>query len=237
MSKWADLKVRTISAAVLIAGFIAIVEAGITAFSIAMVAVWLILIWEWWGFSHYRTSTFKRLLSLFLGTIYITLGVLGFWFLYRMGFDYKSEPEEINSVYFLVIQVAVIDIGGYVFGKLFGKHKLAPQISPGKTWEGLAGSILCSIISAYVLVIVYYGESDLNFSLVAGVALAIVALLGDLLESRMKRKAGLKDSSKIIPGHGGLFDRVDGLLPCAILATSPNLFLYIILVLVLGAGL
>lgn len=121
------------------------------------------------------------------------------------------------TIFYLFLLVWSGDIGGYVVGKLIGKHKIAPSISPGKSWEGLAGSIAAT---AGVLIAI----SSLGlfrwpwwaFILIGGV-IAIVGFLGDLFESWLKRGAGVKDSGTLIPGHGGLFDRTDALLAVSIL--------------------
>ncbi|MCK9382361.1 MAG: phosphatidate cytidylyltransferase [Sulfuritalea sp.] len=120
--------------------------------------------------------------------------------------------------------VWVADISAYVAGRAFGKHKLAPTISPGKTWEGVAGAVVGVLI---------YGGIVLSFSPLAGkiplawpllglllILLAAVSVMGDLFESLLKRQAGIKDSSGLLPGHGGVLDRIDALtsaLPLAAL--------------------
>ena len=121
-------------------------------------------------------------------------------------------------VYLLFALVWAGDIGGYVVGKLIGKHKIAPSISPGKSWEGLMGSIGFTALVLYLL----SSTSQFHwpwwaYAVIAGM-ISILGLAGDLFESSLKRRAGVKDSGKLIPGHGGLFDRIDALLPCAILA-------------------
>lgn len=105
------------------------------------------------------------------------------------------------------------DIAGYLVGREHGKHKIAPSISPGKSWEGLAGSV---VVSACISAVFGY-MAPLPHALL-GAMLAVIGLGGDMFESWMKRRAGVKDSGTLIPGHGGLFDRVDALLPCAIVA-------------------
>lgn len=106
--------------------------------------------------------------------------------------------------------VWVADIGAYFSGRRFGKHKLAPSISPGKTWEGVAGGMLGA--SIYVLIV----YSVIPFAALYAVLLAVwcwvaLAVLGDLFESLIKRQAGVKDSGSLLPGHGGLLDRIDAL--------------------------
>lgn len=115
--------------------------------------------------------------------------------------------------------VWLADIAAYFAGKRFGRHKLAPEISPGKTWEGVAGAILAATI--YGLVLCYY----MHYSrwLIVGLWLIVVlSVMGDLFESLLKRQAGVKDSSHLLPGHGGVLDRIDGLIP-----TLPLVLFYI----------
>lgn len=110
---------------------------------------------------------------------------------------------------FILITIAS-DIGGYVAGVLFGKHPMAPVISPKKSWEGFAGSALFCIGAGIGLV--EWLDGDLWVGIVLGVIAVVMATLGDLVESVMKRDLGIKDMSQIIPGHGGLMDRLDSLL-------------------------
>jgi phosphatidate cytidylyltransferase len=114
------------------------------------------------------------------------------------------------------------DIGAYFAGRRFGKHRLAPEISPGKTWEGLAGGALAVIL---VTVLVKFYFPSFHISLLNGLALSLLALLssvvGDLWESLFKRNQNLKDSGRLLPGHGGVMDRLDSLMaavPCVVFA-------------------
>ncbi len=114
---------------------------------------------------------------------------------------------------FLVVVIWSTDIGAYLVGRLIGGPKLAPKISPGKTWSGSIGGLLISGLAATVLA---GGRHGFDFgALPAAFALSIFAQGGDLLESWIKRKLGVKDSGRTIPGHGGLFDRLDGFLAAA----------------------
>jgi len=109
--------------------------------------------------------------------------------------------------------VWVMDTGAYFSGKRYGKHKLAPAISPGKTWEGVIGGVTSAAILA--LLTLWFSSFAANYALVfvAGTLLAAAAsVLGDLYESRLKRSAGMKDSSQLIKGHGGVLDRIDGVI-------------------------
>ena len=119
----------------------------------------------------------------------------------------------------VMAMVWVADISAYFVGRLFGKNKLAPTISPGKTWEGVAGALVGVLI--YVVWVMYTsGMSQYYLLLVFAVAGVALSVLGDLFESAIKRLAGVKDSGTLLPGHGGLLDRIDALtstLPLAAL--------------------
>ena len=116
----------------------------------------------------------------------------------------------------LIMVVAVTDTGAYCFGRLWGKRKLAPEISPGKTWVGLYGGVATAWLAALVSLIVVHGISvdvaDLILVSVAVFILSPASVVGDLFESLLKRRRGIKDSSMLIPGHGGVMDRIDGFM-------------------------
>ena len=124
----------------------------------------------------------------------------------------EMGPWRLLSVMALVW---VADIAAYFAGRAFGVHKLAPAISPGKTWEGVAGAVLG--VALYLTVNVYFdnpllsGESVWVLVAIVAVCLTMLSVLGDLFESAMKRSAGMKDSSQLLPGHGGILDRIDAL--------------------------
>jgi phosphatidate cytidylyltransferase len=125
-------------------------------------------------------------------------------------------------VFFLLVVVFANDTGAFYLGKLFGKHRLYEAMSPGKTWEGAIGGGLCSVLAAFwFLRIIPLHPLDLS---ILGLVFftSIVAPIGDLAESMMKRAHGVKDSGKILPGHGGILDRVDGLL-----FAIPGLYLFL----------
>ncbi len=116
-------------------------------------------------------------------------------------------------VFYIIALVAVADIGAYFSGKRFGKTKLAPNLSPGKTREGVYGALVLTFLWALfgAWLSGYYGFDGLLFVLFSMLAV-IMSVLGDLFESLIKREAGAKDSGRLLPGHGGVFDRIDGLL-------------------------
>ena len=120
-----------------------------------------------------------------------------------------------GRVFCLMIGVVCSDSGGYGVGVLFGKHPMVPAISPNKSWEGLAGSLLFGI-TAVTLRATLLVHKPIWIGLLLGLTIVATATLGDLVESQIKRDLGIKDMGRILPGHGGLMDRLDGTLPSAV---------------------
>ena len=116
----------------------------------------------------------------------------------------------------LIIVIAV-DTGAYATGLNFGKHKMAPRISPKKTWEGFAGSAASAMIAG-VLISVFMIHEPWWLGIILGAVLTLTATVGDLTESLIKRDLGIKDISAWLPGHGGFLDRLDSTLPSAVVA-------------------
>jgi len=117
-----------------------------------------------------------------------------------------------DRVITIVVLSICSDIGGYVFGVLWGKHPMAPVISPKKSWEGFAGSVLFQAVAG-VLLFVLLLDAPWWQGLLTGLVLTVTATAGDFVESAIKRDLGVKDMSNLIPGHGGLMDRLDSILP------------------------
>ena len=122
-----------------------------------------------------------------------------------------DDDKGVEQVLTFVAVTIASDIGGYCAGVLFGKHPMAPVISPKKTWEGFAGSAIGCVVVGVVCV-VYLLDGDWWVGLVLGLVAVVAATLGDLAESLIKRDLGIKDMSNILPGHGGIMDRLDSLL-------------------------
>ncbi len=110
--------------------------------------------------------------------------------------------------------VVANDVGGYIAGVFFGKHPMAPVVSPKKSWEGFAGSIILGV-AVGVASVIFLLDGPWWFGVALGVTLCVAATMGDLVESQFKRDLGIKDMSTLLPGHGGLMDRLDGMLPAA----------------------
>lgn len=127
----------------------------------------------------------------------------------RVGFA-PQLSKHLLSFLFLVIMGA--DAAAYYGGRAFGKHKLAPNISPGKTWEGAIAGMLASLLLAVGAHYWFFPELPTKFALILAALMNVVSVIGDLTESALKRSAGAKDTAQILPGHGGILDRIDSLL-------------------------
>ncbi|WAC94441.1 phosphatidate cytidylyltransferase [Mycobacterium sp. Aquia_213] len=122
-----------------------------------------------------------------------------------------------GRVFCLMITVVASDTGGYAIGALFGKHPMVPAISPKKSWEGFTGSLVFGITAAILTATLLAGKPAWIGALL-GLVLVLSCTLGDLVESQVKRDLGIKDMGRLLPGHGGLMDRLDGVLPSAVAA-------------------
>ena len=143
-----------------------------------------------------------------LGVLYVAL--LGTHLvLIRTGFEPQLSAH-LLSFFFLVLMGS--DSGAYYVGRAIGKHKLAPTISPGKTWEGVAGGIAAALRMPVLAHYWFFRELPLKWMLPLALTMSIVGIFGDLVESALKRSASAKDAANILPGHGGLLDRLDSLL-------------------------
>lgn len=133
------------------------------------------------------------------------------------GLEYNGRNVGEMLVVFCMATTFLADTGGYFFGRAWGKHKIIPSISPKKSWEGLFGSVIFSMVAGILVVLVYNAwiyPSPIGFEVAAAVGAlnALVGLAGDLVESTLKRDADVKDAGSLLPGHGGMLDRIDGLL-------------------------
>lgn len=153
--------------------------------------------------------------STVLGVLYVAL--LGAHMIaLRTGFAESVTPDSYSvsthllSFFFLVLMGS--DTGAYYTGRLVGRHKLAPTVSPGKTWEGAVGGMLASLLMAALAHYWFFPELPLGAALVLAAVMNVLGVVGDLTESALKRGANAKDAASILPGHGGFLDRLDSLL-------------------------
>lgn len=201
-----NLQLRIISALVMLPFVVGAVFMGGMPFMIFTGVIFVLAVYEWVRLSF---KTQSKVGFLLFGLIYLPLCFYEFYYL-RTGFS--------DGLYLVISMLLVIwsaDIGAYFVGRKFGSHKMAPTMSPNKSWEGLAGAMFFSALMMIVLMkYVFTSDSSPSLLILAltGAILGYVGQAGDLLESFLKRKAGEKDSSKLIPGHGGVLDRVDSIL-------------------------
>lgn len=133
-----------------------------------------------------------------------------------LAIQYLHSQAEHASPFLLLYALSIVwlmDVGAYVSGRRFGKHKLAPLISPGKTWEGVWGGVAVTLLVLLIVLLFVDWSAGVTLRVIVATVLAAAAsVIGDLYESRIKRAAGRKDSSRLLPGHGGVLDRIDGVL-------------------------
>ncbi len=222
-----DLGIRTISGVIMMSIAVAAVWFGGYAFMALVILVGLGVYWEYsklaLGFAEGRISQILWLLG---GLVYVGLACFTL-----LLFSAPFFGKIVTVV--LIAGVIGTDVGAYFAGRAIGGPKIAPQISPSKTWSGLVGGM----VGAGVLMLAAQNVFQLDYTFVyspfltflAGAALAVTAQVGDFFESWMKRRAGVKDLGKLIPGHGGLFDRVDGLIAVAFVVGAISLGQMIVL--------
>lgn len=218
----ADLPTRLASAAVMLAAAAAALAIGGVVLDAFIVLVALV------GFGEFVALVWRATGSVPLRAVGVLAGAAYF------GLAAAVLVGAGTFLLVLVLGITILtDTGAFFAGRAIGGPKIAPAISPSKTWAGLAGGMLAAALWVFAWVFAIDSgmlatprfELGLNLSLqntlgaaLLGAGLAVVAQAGDFLESWLKRRAGVKDSSRLIPGHGGVFDRIDGLIPVAIVA-------------------
>lgn len=220
-----DLGIRTISGVIMMSVAIFAIWFGGYAFMALVILVGLGVLWEFsklvFGFAQ---NTGARITWLIGGIIYV--GLACFTLLMFSAPFFGMTPAIL-----MIAGVIGTDVGAYFAGRTIGGPKIAPKISPSKTWSGLVGGMIgAGLLMIAIQALIYWGRidardhSDIYLAYgwqrlaMMGVALAAIAQAGDFFESWMKRRAGVKDSGRLIPGHGGLFDRTDGLIAVAFVA-------------------
>ena len=204
MNPLSDLKTRSLSACVLASITLGAVVAGGVVFSALILFAAITMHREW------KTLAQKEPYGLYMfGYPYVILPCASLLWLRSLA----VENHPLLGLKLVIILGAVIsatDIGAYFAGRKLGKHKLCPSISPNKTWEGLMGGVLCASVTAFFSLYILPVSGIATPVVLLGAVTALVAQGGDLFESWIKRRAGVKDSGNILPGHGGLIDRFDG---------------------------
>lgn len=192
-----------LSAAVLIPPVLAAVHFGLPWFDVLLVLAGGLMLWEWWGMAR------REPVPLAAGLVYILAAC---WVLHGLR---GADAAGRDVIYFVFAVTWATDTGAYLAGRALGGPKLAPRISPAKTWSGACGGLLAGVAAGILVWWASGGQVDAVTAAVAATA-SVACQLGDLLESGAKRHFNVKDSGNLIPGHGGILDRVDGLLAAAL---------------------
>jgi len=208
-SQWRDLRVRTLSALVAGPVGLGLLWQGGIAWQVALLLLLILMLREWARLA--RALPLPVPLQFGLGLAYLLPAVSALIWL-------RDDPQSgLRNVLFVMLVVWASDIGAYCVGRLIGGKRLAPHISPGKTWSGAVGGIASAALVGLIASQIAPG-GDAWRGIWVAVLLGVAAELGDLLESALKRQAGAKDSGQFLPGHGGLLDRLDGMLLAAPIA-------------------
>ncbi len=172
----------------------------------------LIVACSWWALSLLWIRTFPASAAIWGTTpVRLLMGPLVLIPAWLSSLYLRTEPSGAWLMLLVVLLVSAADIGAYFTGKALGKRKLAPEVSPGKSWEGVFGGAILALVIAMAFNLLVAGNAWLSLFVIV-VPTALVSVVGDLLESMVKRYRGVKDSSQLLPGHGGVLDRIDGLV-------------------------
>jgi phosphatidate cytidylyltransferase len=208
--RWSDLGIRVVSASVLAPIALGCIWLGGVAFTVLVAAAALGLAVEWLMLCRLPTARGGGAPLRLAGIVYVALAAAALVLL-------RGDPVAGRAnVVLLVLTVWGVDIGAYLVGRMLGGPRLAPRISPGKTWSGALGGLLAAIVVGLAVAPILTDDGPGWRTALVAVAIGVVAQAGDLLESFVKRRLEVKDSSHLIPGHGGLFDRLDAILSSAL---------------------
>jgi phosphatidate cytidylyltransferase len=205
-AKWQGLSVRAVSSGVLLLLVLADLWLGGFYFYLLVILAALQMQREWDRLNQGFGALWRV-----VGLAYISLPCASLIWLRGVSLPDAPQAGSVMLMYVLCI-VWATDIGAYFTGRTVGGPKLAPTISPGKTWAGLGGGIAAAAVVGGIGYIFSPFPTKIYWAILLGALLAVVAQAGDLFESWLKRRAGVKDSGTLIPGHGGLLDRADGMI-------------------------
>lgn len=196
---------RLLSAAIMLPACVALVLYGGWPFALVFGLILILAFHEWVNLSRKLATWSQQMAVLAAGILYFAANI---WAIYCLRFQLEQGAW---LVLFIFIMVWAVDTGAYFSGRLIGGPKLAPKLSPSKTWAGAIGGAVAAGLAGYIFADLA-GAAWPAMALALAVPVTFFAQSGDLLESWLKRKAGVKDASSLIPGHGGILDRIDGLL-------------------------
>lgn len=184
----------------------------------AVAVLWLAALW--WVICFLLVRSYpessqrwgSRPLRALMGILVLVPAWVGLNHMRVSGFQFGAAENSLLAILYVFLIVWVADIGAYFSGRAFGKAKLAPNVSPGKSWAGVYGGLVAvgalAIVASFL---VSASAAETVMLIVASLVTGLISVLGDLLESMLKRFRGIKDSSQLLPGHGGIMDRIDSL--------------------------
>lgn len=197
------LQKRVISALIMGAPCLLAAWMGGILLSVMVLLFLFVGLWEWWKLSWHLKSDSERTIFM-AGVLYITLSAYAF---YTLG-----HPDWNHAAFAVLVMVIGSDSGAYFAGKKLGGPKLFPSVSPNKTWAGLGGAMAGAALVGMICWLLGIHIESFAFAVFGGLVIGLAGQAGDLMESWAKRLADVKDTGQLIPGHGGLLDRVDALL-------------------------
>lgn len=231
-SKNADLPVRLASALVMVtvAAFALWLGGWFWVAFVALLAG--LVLWEWNRLiKAFAGSPLTEIVWMFFGALYVGGAALAM-------VEVRQSYVPVFMLVGFILPVIAVDVGAYFAGRAIGGPKIAPKLSPSKTWAGLGGGALAASVVAIGVQLSYpeqphfgpvvsdgFSLASLIGPIIAGVVIAVIAQAGDFFESWMKRRAGVKDSGTLIPGHGGVFDRLDGFIAVFFVLAVTRIFL------------
>jgi phosphatidate cytidylyltransferase len=209
--KWSDLPVRIASAVVLMAVVLFALLYHPHSFTALLVIAGYVLGREWQRLNVSHDWVFSL-----VGFLYVVSAIFSLYWLRNTPLPHPDMMRiSLDYVWLLFAIVWGTDMGAYFVGRLIGGKKLWPSVSPQKSWSGAVGGALTAIVAAYGVWSLLSLPMSPAYVMLVALSVSAASQLGDLFQSHLKRRAGVKDSGRLIPGHGGLFDRVDGLMAAA----------------------
>lgn len=206
-SKIYNFFIRSISSLLLAPLVILIVYYGSYLYKALILLMAILMAFEWNAITSSQSEEKNPIIWKAIGIFYILMPTISLIWL-------RDQHKGNEIIFWLLATVWATDIGAYIAGSTIGGWKICPQISPNKTWSGLAGGIIAAALVGYITSRIGHSNKP-HYLIMLSIILGIYGQIGDLIESWIKRKFGVKDSGHIIPGHGGILDRVDSLVPVA----------------------
>lgn len=226
IDKFKDLKLRFLSSIGLVIFAVLFFFSPMWLISLIILTIYGVLVYEW-----HKASLDKRTIFDFCVFWYISLGVFAFWIISILRFIPSANDMYVLPLIWAILCAVLSDIGAYFTGRIFGGYHPFKSISPNKTISGYLGGLIIGSICPLLTALVLQGKllhfSFIIYLLLIGISLTTASMAGDLLQSYFKRCHNIKDTGTYLPGHGGLFDRFDGILGASLMMIIVSIIFYI----------